>query len=77
MAEYRACIIGPDGHFVQAVELLCPDDDTAKEYAKQLVNGHDVELWQQDRRIARFDTRPKDAMGWLKGKLKPPKKVVQ
>jgi hypothetical protein len=41
MAEYRAYIIGGDGHFIRAVELLCPDDDTAKEYAKQLVDGHD------------------------------------
>ncbi|MEA2864641.1 MAG: hypothetical protein QOC84_2597 [Bradyrhizobium sp.] len=58
MAEYRAYLIGSDGHFVRAVELLCPDDDTAKEYAKQLVDGHDVELWQLDRQIAKFDRKP-------------------
>jgi hypothetical protein len=44
MAEYRAYIIGQDGQFLRAIELVCPDDDTAKEYAKQLVSGHDVEL---------------------------------
>jgi hypothetical protein len=54
MAEYRAYIIGTDGRFVRAVELLCPDDDVAKEYAKQLVDGHDVELWQGDRKIEAF-----------------------
>ena len=54
MAEYRAYIIGADGHFIRVVEILCPDDDTAKEYAKQLVDGHDVELWQGERRIAKF-----------------------
>jgi hypothetical protein len=42
MAEYRACIFGVDGHFIRAVELLCPDDETAKEYVKQLAVGHDV-----------------------------------
>jgi hypothetical protein len=42
MAEYRAYIIGVDGHFVGAVEFICPDDDTAKEYAKQLVDGRAV-----------------------------------
>jgi hypothetical protein len=54
MAEYRAYIIGTDGRFMRAVELVCPDDEGAKEYAKQLVDGHDVELWQGDRRIERF-----------------------
>ncbi len=54
MAEYRAYIIGADGHFVRAVELLCPDDDAAKACARQLVDGHDIELWQGDRKIAKF-----------------------
>jgi hypothetical protein len=54
MAEYRAYIIGPDGRFLRAIELICPDDDTAKEYARNLVDGHDVELWQADRRIEAF-----------------------
>jgi hypothetical protein len=54
MAGYRAYIIGTDGHFLRAIELICPDDDSAKEYAKNLADGHDVELWQQDRRIATF-----------------------
>jgi hypothetical protein len=58
MAEYRAYIIGVDGHFVGAVELFCPDDDAAKEYAKQLVDGHDIELWQGDRHIAKFGGKP-------------------
>jgi hypothetical protein len=54
MAEYRAYIIGADGGFVRAIELVCPDDHTAKEYAKQLVDGHDVELWQGYRPIEIF-----------------------
>jgi hypothetical protein len=54
MAEYRAYIIGVDGHFIRAVELLCPDDDTAKEYAKQLALAHEVELWQGPRQIEKF-----------------------
>ena len=56
--EYRAYIVGMDGRVVRAVELLCPDDDTAKEYAKNLVDGHDVELWQDRRKIAKFDHKP-------------------
>jgi hypothetical protein len=54
MAGYRAYIIGTDGRFLRAIELACPDDETAKEYAKQLVDGHDIELWQGDRKIEAF-----------------------
>jgi hypothetical protein len=54
MAEYRAYIIGTDGRFLRSVELVCPNEDTAKEYARQLVDGHDVELWQGDRKIESF-----------------------
>jgi len=54
MAEYRAFIIGIDGRFLRAIELVCPDDDSAKEHARQLVVGHDVELWQGDRKITAF-----------------------
>jgi hypothetical protein len=48
MAEYRAYLIGDDGHFMRAVELVCPDDDV-KQRAEQLVNGHHVELWSGTR----------------------------
>jgi len=54
MIEYRVYILDESGHFLRAVELVCPNDDAAKEQAKQFVDGHDVELWQQDRQIANF-----------------------
>jgi len=54
MREYRAYVIGPDGHIQQRIDLLCAGDDAAKERARQLVNGHDLELWQLDRMIATF-----------------------
>ena len=59
MADYRAYIIGADGHFIRAVEFVCPDDETAKEYARRLVDGHDMELWQGDWHIANFEHKPK------------------
>ena len=55
MAEYRAYILDEDGRISRAIELVFPDDETAKKYARQLVDGHDVELWQGDRQIATFD----------------------
>ncbi|MDB5606150.1 MAG: hypothetical protein JWP25_3050, partial [Bradyrhizobium sp.] len=42
MAEYRAYIVGQDGHFIRSVDFVVPDDETAKEYAKRLVDGHDI-----------------------------------
>jgi hypothetical protein len=54
MPEYRVYIIGSDGHFRDSVALECADDSEATEKAKQLVDGHDVELWQRDRKIATF-----------------------
>ena len=58
MQEYRAYIVGNDGHFLRAVDILCEDDATAKEHAKRLVDGHDVELWQLDRKIETFKHKP-------------------
>jgi hypothetical protein len=54
MPYYRAYIIGQDGHFIEAINLDCADDAAAVDSAKQLVNGHDVELWQQDRMVTRL-----------------------
>src|SRR5450432_1520100 len=55
MAEYRAFILDEDGHIDRSVEFLCPDDEAAKKYVRQFVDGHDVELWQGNRQIATFD----------------------
>lgn len=53
MDEYRACFLQEDGHIVKRFDLVCLDDEAAKGRARQLVDGHDVELWQLDRYIAR------------------------
>ena len=54
MADYCAYIMGPDGHVQNCVELRCDDDVEAIMLAKQVVDGHDVELWQLDRYIETF-----------------------
>jgi hypothetical protein len=59
MPEYRVYIVGLDGHFFNSVELECADDTEAMEQAEQLVDGHDVELWQRARKIATFERKPK------------------
>jgi hypothetical protein len=52
--QMTADILGPDGHVQGRVDLLCKDEEAAKERAKQLVDGHAVELWQLDQKIATF-----------------------
>jgi hypothetical protein len=58
MQHYRVYFIGQDGHFIRAMDVSCADDSAAIESAKQLIDGYDLELWQRDRRVARFDGKP-------------------
>jgi hypothetical protein len=55
MPDYRAYIIGLDGHFFSALDLECADDTDATEQAKLLAHNHDVELWHRDRKVASFE----------------------
>ena len=54
MQDYRAYIMGPDGHVQNRVELRCTDDVEAIRLAKQLVDADHVELWQLDRHVETF-----------------------
>ena len=58
MSEYRAYIIGEDGHFIDAAPLICEDDDAALKQAEQLVNGRPIELWSGKRFIIRLEPKP-------------------
>src|ERR1700750_2690514 len=57
MPEYRSYLIDSDGHFFSSASLNCVDDADAVKQAEQIVQaeGHDVEVWQGVRKIARFD----------------------
>jgi hypothetical protein len=50
--------IGRDGHFMKAVDIVCDDDDAAKKQAQRMADGFDVELWQQHRRVEKFEGLP-------------------
>jgi len=54
MLEFRAYILGSDGHIERRVDLVCADEEAAKERARELAQASDVELWQRDKRIAVF-----------------------
>jgi hypothetical protein len=58
MPDYRAYMIGSDGHIFHAVEMECPGDTEAAEQAKRLVDGHEVELWRRGRKVATFKHKP-------------------
>jgi hypothetical protein len=55
MTHYRAYFIGRDGHFIKAVDIVCDDDESAKKRTRDMADGFDVELWQQHRRIEKFE----------------------
>jgi hypothetical protein len=58
MRDYRAYIIDIDGHrFLKANQFGSdyPDDATAMKAAEWLIDGHDVEVWECARLVARFD----------------------
>ena len=55
MGEYYVYRIGEDGHIEHRVELICDDDSEAKRLARQLVDGHTIELWQGTRMIERLE----------------------
>jgi hypothetical protein len=57
MAEYRAYIVGDDEHFVSVRAFVCDSDADATVWAKQLVDGHDVELWSGERFVLRLEAK--------------------
>jgi hypothetical protein len=57
MQEYRIFILGPDGHIRGRYEFPAPDDKAAREHAKQMVDGHDIERWERGRKITELRSR--------------------
>jgi hypothetical protein len=53
MADYRAYIVGEDGHFLNCEARTWRDDRQAVEWAKQL-----VELWCGERFVVKFEPKP-------------------
>jgi hypothetical protein len=63
MGDYRAYILGIDGHgFIKVQEFLRdhPDDAAAINAAKQLTDKHDVEVWDCGRLVAQLSPTGED-----------------
>jgi hypothetical protein len=49
---YRVFVLRADGHIVEARILDgCVSDDEAIERARQMLDGHDLEVWDRNRRL--------------------------
>jgi hypothetical protein len=57
--EYRAYVVGNDGHFVGCSEMICRDDGEAVAQAKQLVSDSDIEVWNRNRFVVLLVHGPK------------------
>ncbi len=55
MAEYRVYEIGDGDHIVKATPMVCGDDNEAIIKARELAEGHVVEVWNKARFVARLD----------------------
>jgi hypothetical protein len=57
MADYRAYLIKNNRVDIAATIIKVDTDTEAIEQAKQLVDGHDIELWQGPRFVIGFKSK--------------------
>ncbi len=58
MQDYRVYIIGANGQIKGRIEFWSEDDEKALQHAAQYADGHDIELWQQARKILTIKAGP-------------------
>ena len=61
MATYRVLILGPYRHILEAKDIECESDEEAISQARQLIDGHDIELWNHGRFLVWFPRRKEAA----------------
>jgi hypothetical protein len=47
-------MVGEDGRISQRIDLSCESDEAARQRASGFADRNTIELWQNDRMIARF-----------------------
>jgi hypothetical protein len=58
MNECRLNSVDKDGHVEGPPDgFVCESDEAAIEWAKHLIDGHDVELWQLDCLVIRLKSK--------------------
>ncbi|WP_044536408.1 hypothetical protein [Bradyrhizobium sp. LTSP885] len=63
MQDYRAYVIGSKGRIRRRIDFLCDNDEAARHRAENLVNGHDVELWQLNRMVCELKAKRQARLG--------------
>jgi hypothetical protein len=61
VSEYRAFIMGKDGHVANCRAFVCGNDADATVWAGQLAEADDIELWSGDRLVIRLASKGKRA----------------
>jgi hypothetical protein len=56
MPTYRVFLVDEQNHYKGGEVLECPDDQAVLEHAKAYVDGCDVEVWEEDRAVAKLTT---------------------
>jgi hypothetical protein len=59
VTDYRAYIVGDDGHFIGCEPIVCADDGEAIAKAKRLVGKYPVEVWSGERFVKSLDVTEK------------------
>jgi hypothetical protein len=54
--DYSLYILRRSGRLVREIEVECANDADAIDLAQQLVDDYDVELWQLDLMVGRFES---------------------
>ena len=54
LTKYCIYVIGADEGILGRIELLCEDDNAAKEHAEHLLGEYAIELWHSDELLERF-----------------------
>ena len=55
MTRYRVYFLNSEGHFTGGQDIVAPDDTEAVKKTRQLLDRQDLELWNGERLIGRFD----------------------
>ena len=58
MPSYRLYTLTPDEHIQTPPEVVeCTDDEAAIERAKQVLDGHTIEVWRLSRCVIRLEPK--------------------
>jgi hypothetical protein len=60
MREYRIYSCDTEGHIIGVKELVAANDKIAEAAAKVLLDGHDLQVWEGKRVVAKLSTVDKN-----------------